>query len=356
MSGKVREIAQRAGVSIATVSRVIHGSESVRVDTYNRVLQVMEEMDVKPSDLVRNVKKREGIIGVLVPDLSNSFFAELIAGIEAVAQQEGYGLFICHTKEDENVELRHLQLLRKVGISGILITAVSDNYDNFNNEYLNLLRSMKVPVVLLDRDVKYSNFDGVFVDNERGAFDITRVLLDSGHQNIALIGGPLNTKPGREREEGFRNAFRYRKLPVAEDLICRGDFSLEYGKTTARRLLESSNRPTAIFCANNMMTIGCVSAIQELGLRIPEDIAVVAFDDVSVLNDLGFPLTAVSRPSSQMGSKAMKMLCKALDSHQAEVVQRIIMPPRVILRGSEKRLPGQDQPIPGQRTGEEGRN
>lgn len=345
MSGNVREIAERAGVSIATVSRVIHGANNVKAETYDRVLQVMKDMNIQPTDLMRNVKMNKGVIGVLIPDLKNPFFTDCLAGIELVANQNGLSILICHTCEDSDVELQYLQLLKKIGVAGIIITVVSDDYSSFSNEYLNLIQHTKTPVVLLDRDTKYANYDGVFIDNEHGAFAITEILLKNGHRRIALIGGPLNTKPGREREEGFRDAFKAMGVPVKESLIRRGDFTQEYGEKETLALLQSGERPTAIFCANNLMTIGCVTAVRRMGLRIPEDIAVVAFDDVKMLSDLGYSISTVGRPSTMMGNKAMKLLLQKMESEaksKQNSVQRVIMPPTVILRGSEKRMPHQD--------------
>lgn len=345
MPGNVREIAERAGVSIATVSRVIHGADNVRSETYNRVIQVMNDMNVQPSELMRNVKMNKGVIGVLIPDLKNPFFTDCIEGMELVASKNGMSILLCHTREDSDVELQYLQLLKKLGVTGIIITAVSDDYSSFSNEYLNFIQSTKIPVVLLDRDVKYANYDGVFIDNEHGAFAITEILLKNGHRKIALIGGPLNTKPGREREEGFRDAFKMMRVPVTESLIRRGDFTQEYGERETMALLQMAERPTAIFCANNLMTIGCVAAVRRLGLRIPEDIAVVAFDDVKMLGDLGYSISTVGRPSTMMGTKAMKLLLRKMDKEHESNVQRIIMPPTVILRGSEKHMPDQEQPL-----------
>lgn len=336
MAENVRKIAKRAQVSTATVSRVIHQSDKVKPSTRERVEAAMQEMGLNPEELIRSAKTDTRIIGVLVPDLTNMFFVEMIQGIEDVAKDCGISLFICHTKESDQNEIHYLRLLKEARVCGIIITPTSDDDDSVNNEYLNLLSSMNIPIVLVDRDVKYSRYDGVFIDNERGAFEATNLLLENGHTRIALISGPLNTTPGRDRMQGYRSAFARMQRPVDEELIFYGDFSIASGETLTREILQRHPDVTAIFPVNNMMTLGCLAALRKAGYSVPEDMAVVGFDRVDTLDMLGIPLSVVGRPTREMGQQAMKLLSKQLAGRRSTVARRITLMPELCVNGSEK--------------------
>lgn len=339
MAGRVREIAARANVSVATVSRVLHQSENVKPETRRRVEAAMEELGITAGELVRGTKRDSRTVGILVPDLSNPFFVELIQGIEERAAQSGIQTVICHTRDSDKTEIQYLRLLKELHISGIIITPVSDDDDNLNNEYLNLLSNMKIPVVLMDRDVKYTKHAGVFIDNAYGAFEATKLLLENGHREIAFISGPLNTVPGRGRKKGYCSAFEYMNLPVREELIFDGDFTIESGIRLTKQILREHPEVTAIFPGNNHMTVGCLSELNRRGCRIPEDMAVVGFDELPLMQMFGRELTVVDRPTKEMGYQAMKMMAKSLQGEKNYIEKRVILTPRLIVRGSEKYFP-----------------
>lgn len=336
MANNVREIAARADVSIATVSRVLHQSENVSPETRRRVEGVMEKLGLTAENLVRSAKTDTCIVGVLVPDLSNEFFVEIVQGIEEIAEKAKIDVVICHTHECDRDEIHYLRLLKEIHVCGIIITPVSDDDDNVNNEYLNLLSGMKIPVILIDRDVKHMRYGGVFIDNEEGAFEATKLLLENGHRKIAFIGGPLNTIPGRGRRKGYMDAFAKMKVPLLEDLIFEGDFTRQSGETITEQILENYPEATAVFSANNLMTLGCISALYKANLKIPEDMAVVGFDDIPLLEMLGIRITVVSRPSRRMGQQAMKMMAKMVAGRKQPTPKQIIMMPKLVVRGSER--------------------
>lgn len=296
----------------------------------------MRELETTAGDLVRSAKVDTKIVGILVPDLSNSFFVEWIGGIENYARELGLTTIICHTRESDKEEVRYLRMLKELHVCGIIITPTSDDDDYMNNEYLNLLTDMKVPVVLVDRDVKYSQYDGVFIDNERGAFDAVKLLIENGHRDIAMIAGPLNTVPGRDRKKGYVNAFRYMNVPLREELIYDGNFSIDGGDEATEKILKEHPEVTAIFSSNNHMTVGCLARLHKAGKRIPEDMAVVGFDDLPIMNRFGFDITVVDRPTREMGYQAIKILSKALNGKKCGAERRIILMPKLIIRGSEK--------------------
>lgn len=332
MAGNVREIAAKANVSIATVSRVLHQAENVKAETREKVEEAMKEMGLIPEDLIRSAKRDGRTVGVLIPDLTNSFFADVIQGIEERAEQMGMKVVICHTKDSDRTEIQYLRLMKELQVAGIIITPVSDDDDNVNNEYLNLLSNMKIPVVLVDRDVKYTGHAGVFIDNEYGAFEATKLLLENGHSNIALIAGPTNTVPGRGRRKGYQDAFKFMNIPVREELIFNGDFSITSGKLITRHILADYPDVTAIFSCNNHMTLGCISELMEVGKKIPDDMALVGFDDLPLVKILHYQLTVVDRSSREMGYQAMKLMSKMLKGGKSGVEQRIILTPKLIVR------------------------
>ena len=336
MAGNVREIAAKANVSIATVSRVLHQAENVKAETREKVEKAMREMGLSPEDLVRSAKRDGRTVGVLIPDLTNSFFIDVIQGIEERAEQMGIKVIICHTKDSDRTEIQYLRLMKELQVAGIIITPVSDDDDNINNEYLNLLSNRKIPVVLVDRDVKYTRHAGVFVDNEYGAFEATKLLLENGHRNIALIAGPLNTVPGRGRRKGYQDAFKFMNTPIREELIFNGDFSITSGKLITRHILNDYPEVTAIFSCNNHMTLGCISELVGAGVKIPNDMALVGFDDLPIVNMFHYKLTVVDRPSREMGYQAMKLMSKFLKGGKSGIEQRIILTPKLIVRGSEQ--------------------
>jgi LacI family transcriptional regulator len=198
---------------------------------------------------------------------------------------------------------------------------------------------MDEPITLIDRDVKYSNFDGVFIDNIKGAFDATEALIHEGHERIAIIAGPETSKPGRDRLRGYKKAHVRNDIFVNEELIFYGDFSLKSGYENAKKILKSELKPTAIFSCNNLMTLGVLKALRELNLKVPKDISLIGFDDIEVLEILGIEISAVSRPTFDMGRMAMEILIQQFNKSEKKkdnIVNRITLIPQLILRGSEK--------------------
>jgi LacI family transcriptional regulator len=340
----VKKIAEIAGLSVATVSRVMHQSDSVKPETRRRVEEAMKLLDVTSNDLVRNTKTNSNLIGVVVPDLANSFFTEVISGIHEVASKLNFDYFVCNTKENSQTELRYLRLLKEAHVKGIIIAPVSDDHESESNKYLQLLSSMNISIVLVDRDIKYSNYDGVFINNVRGAFDVTSNLLENGHRRIAIIAGPQNTLPGRERLQGYKEAFAVAGMKVDENLIFYGDFSIESGAKFTREIINKHSDVTAVFPVNNLMTLGCIDTLMRAGLKIPNDISVVGFDRIMAFEIIGINLTFVARPTYEMGAQTMKLLAKAIQRKSTGVPTRIILMPELNIRGSEKKL--RDETIP----------
>lgn len=336
----IKEIASIAHVSPATVSRVLNHSAPVKEETRKRIEQVIAEHHYLPNEFARSLSnKRSSTIGVIVPDICNPFFSEVIRGISSVADRSGMQIILCNSADDEKKEADFLTHLQQQRVCGIIITPVSDR-DKFNSNFLIELETTGIPVVLLDRDVKGSNFDAVFIDNVKGAFDGVTALLKEGHRDIAVVAGPKTSLPGRDRLLGYRKAFETYRIPVKEALICYGNFHLESGYEITKKLLAMPQRPTAIFACNNMMMVGVLKALLEAHCKVPEDMAVVGFDSIDLLDILGCPISCVARQTDEMGEIAMELLLKRirLRDQDAEnsTVHRVTLHPHLTLKGSEK--------------------
>lgn len=335
----IRDIAKEAKVSIATVSRVINNSDNVKEETKEIVMKVMKKLNYIPSDIARNLSKSEtNMIGVVVPDINNPFFGKIIKGISAVANKEDLYMFLCDTMESEEKEMKFLKMLGGQRIKGLIITPTMDN-EKFNPEYLSVLENLNIPIVLVDRDIKYSNFDGVFLDNIDAAYQAVDCLIKEGHEKIAIIAGLTTSKPGRDRLRGYKKAMVMNALEVDDQYIFYGDFKLESGYELTKKILEMQDPPTAIFVSNNMMNLGCIKALIEKNMKMPDDISLIGFDELEICNIMNINVSVVSSPMAEMGVCAMNMLLdrlKYVDSKERDA-KRINLHPKLVLKGSEKK-------------------
>jgi LacI family transcriptional regulator len=340
MTTTIDDIARDTNLSSATISRVLNSSGYVKKETREKVVKSMEKLNYAPSAIARSLSMMEtNIIGVVVPDINNPFFSEVIKGISSLADTHNLNIFLCDTDENhQGKELRQLRLLKEQRIRGLIITPTSENDEN-TARYLFEMEKFGIPVVLIDRDVKGSSLDGVFVDNTGGAFAATNVLIKEGHDRIAIITGPITSLPGRGRLEGYQKAFRSNGYQIDEELILQGDFMFESGYYLTQKILSMQERPTAIFCSNNLMTLGCMKALHEACLKIPQDISIISFDEIEVFNILGLNISYVARPTKEMGWEAMRILLSKMDLENTDTTQsRVILPTNLVLMGSEKRM------------------
>lgn len=335
---KNKDIAAKAGVSVATVSRVMNQSGYVKDETKALVLKTYNELASEDQMLNQSISNRKsGIIGVIIPDISNPFFGEVIKGISRIADKHSASLLVCNTEELLEKELKYLTLFKTNNIMGLIITPKTDQV-GYNSKYLYQLEGLGVPIVLLDRGINISHFNSVFVNNISGSFDAVNALINEGHQDIAIISGPMSSKPGRERFYGYENALRSNNRVVNDDYVFFGDFKLQSGYEITQRILQLEHRPTAIFAANNMMALGCLKALIENKLSIPEDIAFVSFDDVEMFEIMNLNISTVSRPTDIMGEVAAEMLFDLINHKQEKhsSIKEVLLETKLVLRGSEK--------------------
>jgi len=304
----MRDVAERAGVSVSTVSHVINGTRPVSDELRQRVLAAMDEMGYQPNRLARSLRRGEThTIGMVVPDSANPFFAEVARGIEDTSFEHGYSLILCNSDGDLEKELFYTNVLTEKQVDGILFVAAG-----VSTEHICALQERRIPVVVVDREIPDVSVDEVLTDNARGGWLATRHLLELGHRRFGCITGPSNLTPSAERVTGYRQALEEGGVPVDEVLIVKGDFQYESGYRAARQLLAMDDPPTAIFACNDLMAVGAISAAVELGRKVPSDLSVVGFDDVPLASFTNPPLTTVVQLKYEMGVIATAMLLERM--------------------------------------------
>lgn len=331
----IYEIAKEAGVSIATVSRVMNNSASVSEKSTQRVMDAVKKLNYVPNSMARSLSTCVSTtIGVVVPDINNPFFSKILQGITHVADEHGFQVILFDTDESAERELRVLHSLREHRLRGLLVAPVSEK-NHETRKQLQSFAALGVPVVLLDREIDSSYFDRVVTQDEDGVCAAIRAFLDTGHKRVAIITGPLDSRPGRERLKGYERAFRESSLPLNTQYIREGDFRMERAYEECMALLSMPEPPTAIFASNNMTTYGCLKAFSQMGLQAGRDISLIGFDDIDALNWLNYNISVVSRDVREMGERAMRLLLKRFEQEASEGL-RDCLPTELILRGSEQ--------------------
>ncbi len=332
----IYEIAVEAGVSIATVSRVMNQSAAVSEKSRQKVMAAVEKLNYVPNGTARNLStSSSNLVGVVVPDINNPFFSSLLQGVTRAADEKGLHVFLFST--DENTEREHqvLTTMREHRMCGIIIAPVSER-DERSLQQLTNFEARGIPVVLLDREIGTDQFDSVVTDDEDGVYRAVSTLIREGHRRIAIITGPEASRPGRERAKGYFRAMREFDVPIPPEYVREGDFKADRAWGEALALMSLPEPPTAILSSNNMTTFGCMRAFSQLGLKVGRDIALISFDDIDALKWLNYDISVVNRDVPFMGEHAMRLLMRRIESDSAEQRTRVVLPTELILRGSER--------------------
>lgn len=332
MALKIKDIAEDAGVSIATVSRVLNNSQPVSDELRERVLRSVKKLNYQPNPLARSLRTRRTlVVGVVVPNISNPYFTDILRAVEDVALEAGYVVTICSSDQDLDKERRYLQVLRHRMVDGVLV-AVADRA----RSDLSAFTEGNVPVVLVDRRTDCAVCDSVTVDVRQGAYQAVEHLIGRGYRRIAMVAGPQSVSTAVDKLEGFKQALRDFELPVDEQLIFDGDYTEESGAAAAQRMFQMAEPPKAVVISNNLMTLGFFRVVREYGLRVPHDVAYVSFDDSKWASLVTPPVTLVDQPTYEVGRAAMEMLLDRMQSDQGDdpTPRSIVLRPRMIVRGS----------------------
>jgi LacI family transcriptional regulator len=336
MSGRVNmhHIAKRAGVSLGTVSHVINQSAVVREPLRQRVLDAIRALGYQPSQLARGLRRDyTNMIGMIIPDITNPFFPALVRAAEDVAYRHLYRLVLCNSDNDPHKETSYLEELKSYLPAGLLLIPAVDS--RLREQPVRNGRS--IPTVCIDREPGGWKGDTVRADNEAGAYTATLHLIDHGHRRIGTIAGPPHLTSAMERLRGFRRALKEASLRLPAHCVVHGQFDRASGFEAALALLRPRSRPTAIFAGNDLMAMGALMAVRELGLRCPEDVSIVGFDNLDIADLLHPPLTSVQQPVYRLGSTAAELLIQRIGG-LAGAPRKLMLETELVRRASVARL------------------
>ena len=311
----MQDVAEQAGVSKATVSHVINETRFVEEATKERVQLAIRTLGYRPNVAARSLTThRTRIIGLIVSDMTNTFFGELTRGIEDVLVANNYSLMLCNTNEVLEREEYYIDILLRQGVDGIIAAATSQNWD-----VLNEAAKLNIPIVMLDRTFDDAKSPYVGVNNVHGAWLGTRHLIERGYRELGILSGFQRLSTMRERLRGFEDALAEAGLPLREDWCIDSPLTIEDGKRAMQRLMSRAERPRAVFICNNLLCLGALMGLQEIGLSCPEDVAIVGFDDHPWAQVSDPPLTVVRQPTYAIGETAAHKVLTALNDENADI-------------------------------------
>jgi LacI family transcriptional regulator len=343
----ITDVAAEAGVSVATVSRVLndHGYP-VRPETRRRVLDAVEKLDFRPNELARGLLlKRTKTIGLVIPDIANPYYPAISRGVEDVAAERGYAVIFCNTDRDAAKSEHYVTALLQKQVDGLILAGGGTDFTRASERFAEHGTSV---VFVGEPSVPWPS---VRVPNEEGAATATSHVAELGHERVAFISGPTGLPTARDRLAGYRRAVAEHGLAEAESLERTGDFSEGSGYEAAESLLRERQRPTAIFAANDRMAIGSLAAAADLGLPVPQELSIVGFDDIPLVSFVRPALTTVALPAYEMGAAAMRLLLDLLlekDGGASAATRTVRLPVRLVVRDSTAPPPRPNgQPTPG---------
>jgi LacI family transcriptional regulator len=335
----LRDVAERAGVSPMTVSRVINNSPRVQADTRRRVQEAIAELHYVPNRLARGlIRRKTGTLALLVPDLANPFFTLIVQAAEDVAWRAGYHVILCDTRAELEREREYIEDMVEFQVEGMLVAPVSDR----SRSHLRVLARNNIPYVLIDRSIERFEADLVQGDSIAGARRLVDHLIALGHGRIAMISEALDVSTSRERLQGYREALEAAAIEQrAEYVVQASAVDARSGRDAALRLFDLEEQPTAIFAVNNIVAVGVVEAARERGIEIPGDLALVCFDDIEHVSRLYPFLTVMAQPAETFGTLATQLLLDRIAGRVRERRRVVVLPADLIVRRSS----GADQSV-----------
>nr|WP_315203532.1 substrate-binding domain-containing protein [uncultured Albidiferax sp.] len=327
----IKDVARHANVSISTVSHVVNRTRFVSDKARADVEAAIRALDYVPSAVARSLKsKTTKTLGMLIPNCSNPYFAEIVRSVEDHCFASGYTLILCNTDDEPRRQSVYLQVLAEKRVDGLIIISTGETSDLHD-----LLQGLTTPTVLLDREVTHVHCDLVETAHLLGGQMATEHLVALGHRRIACIGGPADLSPSAQRIQGWRDALATAGL--ADDLLWHSDFSSQGGFTAMQEILQSPHRPSAVFVCNDLMGIGALSAAHEAGLRVPQDLSVIGFDDIELARFTSPPLTTIVQPKQRIGQLAVDMLLERIQGGRLDAKQ-ILLQPELVVRASTDKI------------------
>lgn len=323
----IKDIAREVGVSPSTVSRALSDSPLISEKTKQRVKQVAQKLGYERNELARGlVKGSSGAVGLVVPDITNPFFADIAWGVGEIAHRFGCGVILCNTAEKAEREASYIRLLRRKRVDGLILTSVT-----VEDPYLQELAQSKTPFILVSRLCRSVDASYVVVNDKAGARLALEHLVELGHERIGFVGGPPDVQSSQDRMAAYLAVLREHGLTKQEEWTCYADFTQAAGREAGRRMLCLPTRPTAVFAANDVTALGVLEAAEELGFRIPADLSLVGYDDITYASLPRIQLTTVAQPAFEMGQIAAEWLLSVIEGRRRRKLQRVLKP-RLVVR------------------------
>jgi LacI family transcriptional regulator len=326
----IKDVAKLAGVSPITVSRYINNSGYCSQETRTRVEAAITELGYVPNRLASGLRsKRSNTLALVLTDITNPFFTTIARGVEDTASQAGYTVIFCNTDESVSKEQMYVQMILEKRVDGILLVPALSGQDS-----VSLIKKQGIPIVLLDRRAPDLQTDVVLCNSEAGAYELTRLLIALGHREIAILNGPSGVSTSEDRFNGYRRALGEANITPDQRLECFGAFHQESGFEMTTKIMTVASKPTAIFATNNFIAIGVLKALQQLGLSVPDDVAVVGFDDLPPAL-ITFPfLTVAAQPAYEIGKRATEILLNKFGREDSDPYQEVVLPAEIVIRQS----------------------
>jgi LacI family transcriptional regulator len=308
----LRMVAEKAGVSVNTASRAINNKPDINIKTKKLVLKIAKELGyIRNAAAVALRTKKTGTVGVVIEDNRNPFYAEVLNGMEVAAREKNYHIIFANTQRDYKKEEEAINLLLAKRVDGLLIAPVQDRDDDIKN-----LIEANIPFVIVGRDFENIELDAVYNDEVKGGFLATEYLIKKGHKSIALIDGFLYKSPAKGRLEGYKKALKKYGISMDDALVSVGDIDVKDGYERTKQLFEKELDFTAIFAYNDMMAFGAMQAIREKGLRIPEDIGLIGYDDIPFCSLMDPALTTIRLKKQELGIESVKLLLSHINGNR----------------------------------------
>lgn len=330
----IKDVAKLAGVSTTTVSHVINKTRFVAPETEKLVLNAIQTLNYSPSAVARSLKvNTTRSIGMIVTTSEAPYFAEIIHAVEERCYRQGYSLFLCNTQNDPDKIKNHLEMLAKKRVDGVLVMCAEYTQDS-----LDLLANFTdIPMVVMDWGPSNQNSDIIQDNSFAGGYMATKYLIDNGHTSIGIISGELIKTTAKTRYAGFVKAMEEANLNINPNWIMEGFFEPEDGYECMNKILQQEELPTAVFCCNDVMALGAISAIGEKGLKVPDDISIIGYDNIHASRFYSPPLTTIHQSKSRLGAQAVNLLFQRIGdkSGQHQVIE---IHPELVVRSSVKKI------------------
>ncbi|MFL5660317.1 MAG: LacI family DNA-binding transcriptional regulator [Ktedonobacteraceae bacterium] len=326
----IADVAERAGVSKTTVSHALSGKRPVAPETRVRIEQIIEELGFRPNALARSLRmKRTLMVTLIIPDITNPYYPTLARGLQDALVEQGYHTFLCNTDSKQEQEIAFIADAVQRQVDGIVLSSLHSMIKDVQ-EFI----KQGMHLISIGTSIDHPQVDKVSTDDQQGARTATDYLIQRGHRRIGMITGTANLIPSEARQTGYRMALEGAGLPFDTTLVVEGDFVRAGGARAMHRLLQLADRPTAIFCANDLMAIGAMDVARETGITIPDDIAVVGYDDIEAASLVSPALTTIFNPGYEMGKTAGLLLLERIKGKYKGPGRRVVVPHRLIQRTS----------------------